>query len=79
MKNKKNYDSTNSKNIDPNTVRGFGEEWTRFSQDLLSQKELEGLFSRYFSIFPWEKLSDEAVRFDMGFGGEPWQNLWPQG
>jgi SAM-dependent methyltransferase len=65
----------NSKNIDPSTVLGFGDEWERFDQADLDEQELDVLFTRYFSIFPWSILKDDAVGFDMGCGSGRWAKL----
>lgn len=64
-----------SKNIHPQTVKGFGDEWRRFDQSQLSCDEKETLFQRYFSIFPWQDLPKEAVGFDMGCGSGRWATL----
>jgi len=65
----------NAKNIDVNTVTGFGDEWHRFDQSSLSDFELKNLFDRYFSIFPWDKLSPESEGFDLGCGSGRWAKL----
>lgn len=39
-------------NIDNETVAGFGNEWSRYDQETLTEKELFQIFSRYFIIFP---------------------------
>ena len=62
-------------NLDPQTVTGFGEEWTRFDQSQLSSEERENLFRRYFTIFPWHLLPRNAVGFDMGCGSGRWAKL----
>jgi ubiquinone/menaquinone biosynthesis C-methylase UbiE len=59
-------------NIDRNVVRGFGDEWSRFDQSELSSAELEQMFDNYFNIFPWERLSAQAVGFDLGCGSGRW-------
>lgn len=59
-------------NLDPETVKGFGEEWAHFDQSGASDAELDGLFARYFSIFPWEDLPRGAVGFDLGCGSGRW-------
>lgn len=63
------------KNIDENTVSGFGDEWHRFDQSNLSNLELKNLFDRYFSIFPWNRLSSESEGFDLGCGSGRWAKL----
>jgi len=62
-------------NIDKTVVNGFGDEWERFDQSTLSKKEHFDLFERYFSIFPWELISEKSVGFDMGCGSGRWAKL----
>lgn len=62
-------------NIDNKTVSGFGDEWARYDQSVMSSEELTELFGRYFKIFPWEKLPENAVGFDMGCGSGRWAKL----
>ncbi len=62
-------------NIDVNTVNGFGDEWERFDQSVLSSKERKKIFDLYFSIFPWEILKSNAVGFDLGCGSGRWAQL----
>lgn len=59
-------------NIDPETVTGFGEEWTTFDQTHLSESEASTLFDQYFAIFPWELLPPDAEGFDLGCGSGRW-------
>jgi SAM-dependent methyltransferase len=61
-----------SNNLDPETVLGFGAEWKAFDFESADEGELDALFADYFSIFPWELLSDAAVGFDMGAGSGRW-------
>lgn len=61
-----------SSNIDEKTVRDFGEEWSRFNQGALSEKELYDLFDGYFRIFPWNSLPENAIGFDLGCGSGRW-------
>lgn len=63
------------RNIDHETVQGFGEEWTRFDQRRLDEAELAQLFDRYFHIFPWHRLPDDAHGFDLGCGSGRWAKL----
>lgn len=63
------------KNIHKKTVDGFGDEWSRYDQASLSTDELELLFLRYFRIFPWRKLDESSVGFDMGCGSGRWARL----
>lgn len=62
-------------NSDPKTVKGFGDEWTRFDQTGMSDNETKQLFERYFSIFPWAALPKDAVGFDLGCGSGRWAKL----
>ena len=64
-----------SNNKDQKTVDGFGDEWERFDQSQLAQDEHQGLFDKYFSIFPWPKLPEDATGFDMGCGSGRWAKL----
>lgn len=59
-------------NIDPKTVESFGFEWSQFDQRKLSERELQEIFGKYFRIFPWEKLPENAVGFDIGCGSGRW-------
>lgn len=64
-----------SVNLDIKTVEGFGEEWSRFDQTGMSEIELNEQFERYFSIFPWTVLPENAVGFDLGCGSGRWAKL----
>lgn len=59
-------------NVDPRVVAGFGEEWATFDQDGVDEAELAATFDRYFSLFPWERLSTESEGFDLGCGSGRW-------
>lgn len=63
------------KNIDIQTVNSFGNEWTRYDQKSLTDEEANKIFNEYFSIFPWDILSKNAVGFDMGCGSGRWAKL----
>jgi ubiquinone/menaquinone biosynthesis C-methylase UbiE len=58
-----------SRNLDPKTVQGFGEEWAAFDQKELSESELLHLFEAYFSLFTFNPR-DEG--FDLGCGSGRW-------
>ena len=64
-----------SKNIDLPTVQGFGDEWERFDQSDLSAQERQDIFDSYFSVFPWQELTQDAVGFDLGCGSGRWAQL----
>jgi ubiquinone/menaquinone biosynthesis C-methylase UbiE len=62
-------------NIDPETVSGFGDEWTRFDQAALPDADKRRVFQEYFGIFPFEKLPADAEGFDLGCGSGRWASL----
>ncbi|HTV00326.1 MAG TPA: class I SAM-dependent methyltransferase [Luteitalea sp.] len=59
-------------NVDDATVHGFGDEWSRFDQTVLSEAEYRELFAQYFGIFPWHCLPPGAVGMDVGCGSGRW-------
>lgn len=63
------------RNLDTNTVKSFGDEWTRFDQTDLSPADADRIFHEYFSVFPWETLPKNATGFDMGCGTGRWARL----
>jgi ubiquinone/menaquinone biosynthesis C-methylase UbiE len=62
-------------NLDTEVVEGFGDEWSRFDQSVLTKQEQLEIFNAYFSIFPWQKLPNDAVGFDLGCGSGRWAKL----
>lgn len=62
-------------NFDAKVVEGFGDEWERFDQSALDEKELSTMFDNYFNIFPWSQLPKDAVGFDLGCGSGRWAKL----
>jgi ubiquinone/menaquinone biosynthesis C-methylase UbiE len=64
-----------TENVDIQTVSSFGDEWTRYDQTQLSASERMRIFETYFSLFPPEALSNDAVGFDMGCGSGRWAAL----
>lgn len=62
-------------NLDSETVKSFGDEWSRFDQSALPELEAIKRFNEYFAIFPWEKLQTNASGFDMGCGTGRWAKL----
>ena len=42
-------------------VKSFGNEWTKFDQSKLSNKELKRVFNDYFDIFPWKKINKSQM------------------
>jgi SAM-dependent methyltransferase len=63
------------KNLDPKTVKSFGDEWSRFDQSDLQPEEAQRIFDEYFAVFPWDKLSKNSSGFDMGCGSGRWAKL----
>ena len=61
-----------SANADASTVAGFGDEWTRFDQTVLSAEELAELFDKYFHLVRWDDLPAGAQAFDLGCGSGRW-------
>ncbi len=59
-------------NLDADTVRGFGEEWTTFDQSTLPEPELASVFDQYFAVFPWGSLPADPEGFDAGCGSGRW-------
>jgi len=63
------------RNIDERTVDGFGEEWSTFTQDQLTEEQAQDIFDKYFSLFDWDSLPKDARSFDMGCGSGRWARL----
>ena len=63
------------KNLDSETVKSFGDEWTRFDQSKLQAYEASIIFDEYFAVFPWDKLPKNPIGFDMGCGSGRWAKL----
>jgi len=63
------------RNLDEQTVDGFGEEWSTFPQDQLTEKQAQDMFDKYFSLFDWDILPKNAEGFDMGCGSGRWARL----
>jgi len=59
-------------NRDERVVKGFGEEWSRFSQDELAETERGAIFNDYFADFPWVGLQNGAHGADIGCGSGRW-------
>lgn len=62
-------------NLDAQTVRGFGDEWSRFPQDQLGANVREKIFSDYFFLFDWAALPSDAVGADIGCGSGRWAQV----
>lgn len=61
-------------NVDLETVAGFGEEWSAFTQEALSPAEHRKMFAEYFEMFPLHAL-EQAEGFDLGCGSGRWAAL----
>jgi ubiquinone/menaquinone biosynthesis C-methylase UbiE len=60
------------KNLDKKTVDSFSDQWVRYDQSGMKNKEAHKIYKSYFSIFPWDKISKSAEGFDMGCGTGRW-------
>ena len=60
------------KNLDKKTIQSFGDEWVHFDQSAMKNNEALKMFKSYFSIFPFNKLSQFSEGFDMGCGSGRW-------
>ena len=55
-------------NVDPETVRGFGNEWSTFTQAQMAHAERLELFNGYFSLIDWTRRPKYAMDFGCGSG-----------
>jgi ubiquinone/menaquinone biosynthesis C-methylase UbiE len=55
-------------NIDEATVRGFGKEWSTFTQTEMADAERVALFESYFSLVDWTRRPKLAMDFGCGSG-----------
>lgn len=62
-------------NLDEQTVLGFGDEWSRFTQEDLGSDVREQIFNDYFSLFKWDVLPPHAVGADIGCGSGRWAQI----
>ncbi|MDA7946882.1 MAG: class I SAM-dependent methyltransferase [Hyphomicrobiaceae bacterium] len=68
----------NDKNIDHQVVEHFGREWSDYGSHTPSKQEHERIFDEYFSIFPFQKLPQDAEGFDAGCGSGRWADFVAQ-
>lgn len=64
-----------ARNADERVIRGFGSQWSRFSQDQLSETDRAAIFEEYFAICPWHLLPPHPVAADIGCGSGRWAQL----
>ena len=64
--------SSKASNLDEATVSSFGRQWARFDQSMVPEETLRKMFAEYFTIFPWERLPEDAVGADIGCGAGRW-------
>ena len=60
-------------NLDPETVKGFGQEWSTFTQQALNDEERKELFDQYFCLIDWRHKPRRCL--DMGCGSGRWAVL----
>jgi ubiquinone/menaquinone biosynthesis C-methylase UbiE len=65
-------------NISLKTVEDFGNEWSVYSHSDIGNDFLIKQFNRYFCIFPWDTLKEDAKGFDMGCGTGRWAKFVAQ-
>ena len=59
-------------NKDNKTIKSFEDEWKKYDQLSLSNKELKDLFNKYFDIFPWHLINSKSEGVDFGSGSGRW-------
>ena len=64
------------RNVDDRVVEAFGDEWSRFGNESLDDRELVQMFDAYASIFPWDDLPPDPVGFDAGCGSGRWARFF---
>lgn len=67
--------SDHNTNLDSATVAGFGDEWSRFTQEDLASTSRDQIFRDYFEIFPWQMLPSNATGADIGCGSGRWAQV----
>ncbi|SRR6266478_3159351 len=65
--------TTKTNNLDVETVKGFGQEWSAFTQAGMDDCERAEMFRKYFSLIDWSKKPARAL--DMGCGSGRWDIL----
>lgn len=62
-----------ARNLDLETVNGFGQEWSKFTYDEASESELAEIFDKYFCLIDWSRRPGRAL--DMGCGSGRWDKF----
>lgn len=61
-----------NKNKFKKTISDFGNEWERFDNTEVSEKELKKIFRSYFKIFPKKFFNKKNIGIDLGSGTGRW-------
>lgn len=64
--------SSQAANKDEHVVQAFGEEWSRFKQNVLRESDQQPMFEDFFAVFPWSSISATSVGADFGCGSGRW-------
>ena len=59
-------------NIDNKVINDFNEEWQKYNYLNFKKEKLKIFFNQYFEIFPWGKINQNSIGFDMGCGSGRW-------
>ena len=59
-------------NIDNKVINDFNKEWQKYNYLNFDKKKLKIFFNQYFEIFPWDKINQNSIGFDMGCGSGRW-------
>lgn len=54
------------------TIKDFGDEWEKFDNKKVGNKELKKIFNTYFRIFPKKIFNKKNIGIDLGSGSGRW-------
>tara|TARA_B100000787_G_scaffold170072_1_gene163820 strand:+ start:3055 stop:3885 length:831 start_codon:yes stop_codon:yes gene_type:complete len=54
------------------TIKDFGDEWEKFDNKKVENKELKKIFNTYFRIFPKKIFNKKNIGIDLGSGSGRW-------
>ncbi len=54
------------------TIKDFGDEWEKFDNNNVTNKELKKIFNSYFDIFPKKLFNSRSIGIDLGSGSGRW-------